>query len=205
MCQLVLVHACGLQILPHQRRRGSDRRRGHGGAGSNSKIIPIVRREYIAANTGDLRLQGETIGGTPRGEAGHFTSGPRRIPEIVHPQQTPLRVLLQHPLILVPVSRCDGYIELSQFIAIFFPIRWSRIIEQDSCCLCRRRCRDDLVGIAAFKGDKYQLPLGLLKRVRKQQHFRYQSVPESHALRCILILRIAQILPHIKARIVPAD
>ena len=88
---------------------------------------------------------------------------------------------------------------------IFFPIHGSRIIEQDSCGLCRRCRRDDAVGIAALKGDKHQLPLGLLQRIRKQQHLRNQSVPESHSLWHILILRIAQKLPHIKARIVPAD
>ena len=74
------------------------------------------------------------------------------------PAAGPLRVLLQHPLILALVSRRYWYIKLGQFIVIFFPIRGSRIIEQDSCGLRRRRCRDYAVGIAALKGDKYQLP-----------------------------------------------
>ena len=114
MGQLLLRHAGFPQVLPHQSRRGGHGGRGHGGTGSHGVVIAHISREHVAADAGDLRLQGQAVGGTPGGEAGHLTCKLAGIPNGIYPQKVFVREIGPDEVILQSAGGSHGHLEASQ-------------------------------------------------------------------------------------------
>ena len=100
MGQLLLRHAGFPQVLPHQSSRGGHGGRGHGGTGSHGVVIAHISREHVAADAGDLRLQGQAVGGTPGGEAGYLTCKLAGIPNGVYSQESLVRKIGPNKVVL---------------------------------------------------------------------------------------------------------
>ena len=100
MGQLLLRHAGFPQVLPHQSCRGGHGGRGHGGTGSHGVVIAHISREHVAADAGDLRLQGQAVGGTPGGEAGYLTCELAGIPNGVYSQESLVRKIGPNKVVL---------------------------------------------------------------------------------------------------------
>ena len=67
-CEVIML----LEILAHQKTNAAYGRRGHAGTTGNRNGIVSIGRDDAAANAGNLRLQGQLIGGTPAGEGGNL-------------------------------------------------------------------------------------------------------------------------------------
>ena len=93
---IVLFRDIGiLQILPHQSGAGSHGGRGHAGTGGNTHPVAIGGQD-VAADAGDLRLQGQTAGGAPGGEIRHLPCRLASVPEAHNSYGVALNITFDH-------------------------------------------------------------------------------------------------------------
>ena len=72
-----------LQVLPHQSGAGSHGRRRHTGSGGNAHPVAVGGQD-VAADTGNLRLQGQAASGAPGRKVRHLACRLASVPEAFH-------------------------------------------------------------------------------------------------------------------------